>query len=312
MAMGAFESGIGDVAVERTAVGKPGPAPLVKRIENFAVDNMKSLAVGASAAVLLMGAAVLFTGPSSLSKPAGSVQNVDAGTTGSVAGQLRAPALPEWQVIRKPQEIIALQAPQFEKMTAGYSSRRSSRNDREDAVLFTSNAPGGPEARIALTRSAEPTSAPSLFVDMTRRQAERGVSVTRSGAPGLVMTKFGAVEVSDMTFGDAGGASQACLAFRRLPEGHEPMLSGWVCAPQGQAVERPELACVIDRLSLLKSGEDQNLRRWFAEAEPRRRVCPTGRNVAGRKPTWLDQDGRAPAIRGADDIHTGSVGKPKR
>ncbi len=310
--MGAFESGIGDVAVERTAAKTPESPPLLRRIENFAVDNMKSLALGASVAVLVMGAATLLPGRSSVPPPAGGAQNIDAGSTGSIALHMRPLSLPEWQVIRKPPEIIALQAPQFEKLTASYVARRSSRNDREDAVLFTSTAPGGPEARVAITRKAEPSSAPSLFVEITRQQAERGVSVTRSGAPGLVMTKFGAVEVSDMTFTDAGGSAQACLAFRRLPEGHEPMLSGWVCPPHGHVVERPELACIIDRLSLIKGGEDQHLRRWFAEAEPRRRVCPTGRNVAGRKPTWMDQDGRAPAMRGVDDTHTGSTTRPKR
>ncbi len=70
-----------------------------------------------------------------------------------------------------------------------------------------------------------------------------------------------------MTFSDVGGAAQACLAFRRLGEGGEPTLTGWQCAAQGGVVERPELACFIDRLTLLKSGDDQSLRRFFTEAE---------------------------------------------
>jgi hypothetical protein len=224
---------------------------------------------------------------------------------------MRVPSLPDWQPVRKPAELMTLTAPQFERAPAVYAARRSSRNDREDSLTWQPGAPGGAEARIALIRSASPAAPPSLFVDMTRQQAERGVAVVRAGQSGLLATKFGPVEVADMTFSDAGGAAQACLGFRTAPDGDSPVLSGWYCAAQGAAAERPELACFIDRLTLLRSGEDQGLRSFFQEAEKRRRPCSTTRTTAGRKPTWLDHDGRAPAIRGADET-TGSIGKPKR
>ena len=144
---------------------------------------------------------------------------------------------------------------------------------------------------------------PSLFIDMTRQQAERGVAVTRAGAAGRLPTKFGELDVADMTFQDHQGRSQTCLAFR---SDGTIGLTGWYCAPQSAGVERPELACFIDRLALIKSGEDKDLRRFFAEAEQRRTPCPTTRISTGRKPTWLDSDGKAPQMRG--DV-TGSIGK---
>jgi hypothetical protein len=309
MSGGSFEGGIGGVAVERMAEGAaaaPGP-PFIRRMEDFAVDNMKSLTIGVSTALVLLAASLLFTDTPTPS----AFQAGDAPVTGSIQGQPRVPQVPEWQVIRKPSEIISLQAPQLERMTATYVARRSSRNDREDAILWTSAAAGGAEARIALQRGPDAAAAPSLFVDMTRQQAERGVAVTRAGSPGLVGTKFGAVEMADMTFSDASGVSQACLAFRRVGEGGEPILSGWHCAAQGGIVERPEFACFIDRLALLKGGEDQGLKRFFAEAETRRRPCLNSRNTAGRKPTWLDQDGRPPQMRGSDET-TGSIGRQKK
>jgi hypothetical protein len=59
----------------------------------------------------------------------------------------------------------------------------------------------------------------------------------------------------------------------------------------------------------LKAGDDKDLRKVFSEAEQRRRPCPSKAVTAGRKPTWLDADGKAPGIRG--DI-TGSISlKPK-
>jgi hypothetical protein len=309
MSGGTFEGGIGGVAVERMAASAAfSEKPAFRRIEDFAVDNMRSISIGASVALVLMAAAAMLNDPAPANLPP---PTIDVSATGSIGGQARVPQAPEWQAVRKPLEIISLQSPQLDRMVAAYSARRSVRNDREDAIAWQSSAPGGAEARIALHRGAEAAAAPSLFVDMTRQQAERGIAITRSGAPGLVMTKFGPVEMADMTFSDASGGAQACLAFRRVGEGNEPNISGWQCAAQGAVVERPELACFIDRLALLKGGEDQSLRRFFAEAETRRKPCLTARNTAGRKPTWLDQDGRPPAMRGAEET-TGSIGKPKR
>jgi hypothetical protein len=309
MAMGSFEGEIGDAALQRVAdVEQPRPRPPIRRIEDFAIDNMKSIAVGASAGVILLAAAVMLqSGPS---VPAQKVAS-DPVAVGSITREVRVPALPEWEAIRKPVEMMTLHAPQFERTPPHYGARRTSRGEREDSLTWQPPSPGGPEARIALVRSPSPASPPSLFVDMTRQQAERGIAVTRAGIAGLLVTKFGTVEVADMTFSDAAGGAQACLAFRGAQEGNAPVVTGWYCAAQGATVDRPELACFIDRLSLLKSGEDRALRHFFTEAEQRRRPCPNARTTAGRKPTWLDHDGRAPSIRGADET-TGSINRPRR
>jgi hypothetical protein len=304
-----FEGEIGAVAAERMqdAGDAPAPSPL-RRLESFAVDNMQGLAVGASAGILMVAAVVTLTGGA----PTRPAPPPDPIVVGSTLVAPRLPVAPQWQAVRKPVEMMALQAPQFEKSPPLYAARRTAQNDREDALVFQPAAPGGAEARIALLRHAAAAgAAPSLFIDMTRLQAERGVAVTRAGAPGQLQTKFGAVEVADMTFSDASGGAQACLGFRRAADGDAPAIAGWYCGAEGAVVERPELACFIDRLTLLKGGEDQALRRFFAEAEQRRRPCPNARVTAGRKPTWLDHDGRAPAMRGSEET-TGSIGSSRR
>jgi hypothetical protein len=307
--MGQLESEIGDVAFGRVLEAEaPAPRSLIRRIEDFAIDNIKAISIGASAAIVLVAAGIVLQDSPARQSTAPAPDPI---ISGSIGGLGRVPSLPEWQAIRKPVEIMTLNAPQFERTPMIFGARRSNRNDREDFLSWTSNAPAGPEARIALLRSAAPAAAPSLFIDMTRQQAERGVAVTRAGRTGLLQTKFGPLEVADMTFSDAGGGAQACLGFRTAPDGDAPILSGWYCAAQGAAVERPELACFIDRLTLLRSGDDQALRSFFTEAEKRRRPCSTTRSTAGRKPTWLDHDGRAPAMRGSDDV-TGSIGVRRR
>jgi len=268
------------------------------RSADGAAIRLRNLALGAAGAVATLAAALNLT-----SAPA-TTAHVDPVIVGSVPEAPRVPATAAWRMIPKPIELIALQAPQFSRHAPLYLARKSERGDREDALAFEPGQPDSPEARIALRRPAAPQHQPSLFIDMTRAQAERGVAVTRAGAPGRLATKFGDLEVADMTFQDHQGRSQSCLAFRT----DGPIaLSGWYCGAQGAAVERPELACFVDRLALIKAGEDKDLRVFFSEAEQRRRPCPTARVSTGRRPTWLDSDGKAPAMRG--DV-TGSIGKP--
>jgi hypothetical protein len=306
--MSGLEGEIEAAAAERVLDdGEAGKLSFGKRLEALAVDHMRSLAVGASASVLLLSAAMTLTGGGS----AVPIAAPDPTPVGSIATHDRVPTAPEWLQVRKPVELLALQAPQFERLVATYTQRRTARNDREDAISWQAAATGGAEARIALLRDSGAGRPPSLFVDMTRIQAERGIAVTRTGAPGALLTKFGPLEAADMTFSDASGEAQACIAFRSPGETDGPVIAGWYCAGQGAAVERPEVVCFIDRLTLLKGGDDLALRRMFTEAEQRRRPCPTARNTAGRKPTWLDHDGRAPTIRGTEDV-TGALGKPKR
>ncbi len=295
--MRSVEKAIEGVLAERLADDAENAAPgSMQRIEDFAIGHMRSLALGAAGAVATLALALSYSGPSPQN------MQVDPVIVGSISEAPRVSQRIAWKNVPKPVEMIALQAPQFQRFAPTYVARQSDAGDREDALAFEPGSAELPEARIALRRPVVASAQPSLFIDMTRQQAERGVAVTRAGAPGRLATKFGELDVADMTFQDHQGRSQSCLAFRSDgPIG----LSGWYCAAQGAAVERPELACFVDRLALLKAGEDRDLRRFFAEAEQRRTPCPTTRISTGRKPTWLDSDGKAPQMRG--EI-TGSIG----
>jgi hypothetical protein len=273
-------------------------AILGEAVENVAIRHLKVLALGASGAIL--GLATILAMPSPLPV---RVASGDPVTVGSITPLARVPTRPEWQDIRKPVELVSLQSPLMDRIPMTYRARRSAAGDREDALIWSGGKPQTPEAEIAIVRRANAAQAPSLYIEISRRQSERGVAITRNGMPALLGTKFGKLEVADMTFTDSQNQAQACLGFRSVVAS-EIGLAGWFCAPQGATVERPELSCFIDRLSLLKSGEEQKLRQFFTEAEQRRQACPTSRVSTGRKPTWLDSDGKAPAIRG--DI-TGSI-----
>ena len=294
--MRSIERDIEDIIAARLQPASGPPQSIVQRIEDFALENMPSLALGASGALLTLSALLAWSGP--------SVQYAlnDPATVNSITDLPSGRPAPTWQAMRKPVELISLQAPQFGRQAAVYSARSSVSGEREDALLFETSQPELPEARLSLRRSAYPQAQTTMFVEMARQQAERGMAITRAGNIGKLSTKFGDIDVADMVLADSAGRGQSCLAFRS--EG-TISIAGWYCAPQAAAAERPEVACFIDRLSLLKAGEDRDLRRFFAEAEQRRRPCPTSRTSTGRKPTWLDSDGKVPAMR---SDATGSIG----
>ncbi len=295
------ERGIENVVTERLQPVAVASVDAMHRVEDFAVTHMRSLALGAAGAVLSLAAMLALSGP------APQQETGDPLIVGSISEMARVPAPMIWQVSRKPVEILTLQAPQFGRAPAQYMSRSNAAGDREDVLTFESASAELPDARVTLRRSQSGITAPSLFIDMTRQQAERGMAVARAGTADKLPTKFGDIEAADMTFVDSDGRHQACLAFRSTSR---VGIAGWYCAPQGVAVERPEVSCFIDRLTLLKAGDDKDLRMVFTEAEQRRRPCPSKAVTAGRKPSWLDADGKAPGIR--SDV-TGSISqKPKR
>jgi hypothetical protein len=298
--MRSVERGIEDVVAERLQPVAVASVDALHRAEDFAVTHMRSLALGAAGAVLSLAAILAMSGP------APQLEIGDPVIVGTISEISRVPAPTIWQISRKPVEILTLQAPQFSRMPAQYTSRINSAGDREDALTFENATADLPDARVVLRRNSSGAMAQSLFIDMTRQQAERGVAVTRAGTPDRLPTKFGDIEAADMTFTDTDGRHQSCLAFRSTGA---VGLAGWYCAPQGVAVERPEVACFIDRLTLLKAGDDKDLRKLFTEAEQRRRPCPSKAVTAGRKPTWLDADGKAPGIR--SDV-TGSIPQKPR
>jgi hypothetical protein len=275
-------------------------APM-QRVEDWLIDHLWPVAIGV--AVLVLGISFVSLAPARQT----ATSQVDLQHTGAVkiTASLPPPVEP-WRPVRRPIEMISLQSAELERLPIHYSAALR-QAERRDAISFGYFDESRPDMEIALRRHMS-GARPSLFIEASRRQSERGVSIGRSAQPIMVQTKFGEVETSDMEFSQGEGMRKACLAFRSAP-GTPNVVEGWMCASPGSAPERPVLVCFIDRLMLLKSGEDEALRGAFQQAERRRVPCAAGsRTVAGRKPTWLDQDGARPGMR--SDETTGSV--PRR
>ncbi|WP_298252650.1 hypothetical protein [Bradyrhizobium sp.] len=101
-------------------------------------------------------------------------------------------------------------------------------------------------------------------------------------AAGVIASKFGNVAL----FRDSGrfDPAKSCLGF--LKQFGDPALqvSGWSCQGATLTARRASIGCMLDRLTLLASGNDRTLAELFARAELNHRGC--GRASAAIAADW--------------------------
>lgn len=210
------------------------------------------------------------------------------------------PARDVWVPVRKPFAIYHVEAPELDQAELVHRVAARDRQTRQDSFLWTNPQPRAnslqrPAIHLVIERyeNSLPTLRP-LFPDLAMRAAEIGVAIERLQTAQDVMTKFGAMEVAEAQLESESGR-MACLAFRRNDTAGL-VLAGWYCGTRERPADRVSFACFIDRIDLVGAGQDQVLRRLFAQAERQRKGCPTQRQP-GRKVTWLDHEAPVPALK---------------
>lgn len=210
------------------------------------------------------------------------------------------PARDVWVPVRRPFAIYHVEAPELDQAELVHRVATKDRQTRQDSFLWTNsqvrpNSLQRPAIHLVIERyeNGLPTTRP-LFPDLAMRAAEIGVSIERLQNAQDVMTKFGALEVAEAHL-DSESGRMACLAFRRNDTAGL-VLAGWYCGTKERPADRVGFACFIDRIDMVGAGQDQALRRLFAQAERQRKGCPTQRQP-GRKMTWLDHEAPVPALK---------------
>ena len=84
-------------------------------------------------------------------------------------------------------------------------------------------------------------------------------------------SKFGPLSI--VTFETSKGTRRLCLGFVRDYDDPRLQLSGWFCQGGADFIERPTLACALDRLTLLSAGSERKVGALFAQAELNRSFC---------------------------------------
>lgn len=212
-----------------------------------------------------------------------------------------------WIDIVRPFQIYALTSEFGREPTTFQAQRHRDGGGRVDTLTWGNfgNAEPSPYLRISLHRvGRESAEDSSFFVQMVRQAALFGAAVTRGGVSDALPTRFGTFETADLVLETgqtlSGADSSSCLGFRFGTEAPALRISGFACGTPARPVDRQTLACTLDRLDLVLSGDDQELGRFFSAAETRRDPrCIPSRNQQpnATQAGWLDPAASA-SLRG--------------
>jgi hypothetical protein len=108
-------------------------------------------------------------------------------------------------------------------------------------------------------------------------------------AAGIVESKFGTVALLRPTVAKEG--TEGCLAFLKRIDDPAVQISGWSCQGDNWPARRMAIGCLLNRLTLLASGNEPKLAELFAYAELKRGSC------AANPSDWVT-DVEKPKLRG--------------
>jgi hypothetical protein len=183
-----------------------------------------------------------------------------------------------WSVADRSHPAFALSRIDSLEKPASYTILRHPEGGRRDVMRWTGEA-DKPVAELEIYREGGE-------FDVTRpATADLAVRMGLGAAApleqaGLIDTKFGPVVLFRPSATAKG--TQACLGYLKRNEEPALQISGFSCQGDTLPAQRAAIACTLNRLTQLASGNEPKLAELFAHAELKRRSC----DVAG-SPDWL-------------------------
>jgi hypothetical protein len=192
----------------------------------------------------------------------------------SIASPATAPVAPveAWVRSSRTDRAFAVNAADIADKSATYEIFRRSGGDRMDVIRWTSDA-GPTLAELAIARGGDRMPLAAAAADVAGRMSLSGKATPE--AAGSVETKFGTVALWR-----AAQAGSDCLGFIKEFDAPRLRISGWSCAAKTQAAQKQLIGCMLNRMTLLSSGNNPDLAALFARAELRRGACATAPTVA--------------------------------
>jgi hypothetical protein len=178
---------------------------------------------------------------------------------------------PGWAEASRSHPAFALSKLDPSEKTVSYAILRHPEGGRRDVLRWTGDA-DKPVAELEIYREGGEFD--------VARPATEGLAVRMGLAAatpleqaGLIDTKFGPVAL----FRPTGTAQGACLGYLKRSEEPALQISGFSCQGDTLPAQRAAVACTLNRLTLLTSGNEPKLAELFARAELKRRPCaPAG------------------------------------
>jgi hypothetical protein len=185
---------------------------------------------------------------------------------------------PGWSTADRSHPAFAVSRIDSSDKTASYTILRHPEGGRRDVLRWNSEA-NKPLAELEIYREGrEFDVARPATVDLAV-QMGLGAGHTLEQA-GLIDTKFGPVALF-RPVGTAEG-TRACLGYLKRYEEPALQISGFSCQGDTMPTRRAAIACTLNRLTLLASGNEPRLAELFAHAELKRRGCDSQGS-----PDWL-------------------------
>jgi hypothetical protein len=185
---------------------------------------------------------------------------------GGVAGP---PVKASWGQARRSYPAFAVGPLDPSEKTDTYTILRHPEGGRKD-ILRWADKDGKPVAELEIYRpGGEFDPKVSAAADLAARITPLGASELEPA--GLIDSKFGMVTLLRRA-GD-GDAAPPCLGFIRRFEAPDLQISGWWCRGSGLPAQRAAIACTLNRLIQLTSGNEPKLAEMFAHAELKRGSC---------------------------------------
>jgi hypothetical protein len=186
---------------------------------------------------------------------------------------------PGFTLAQRSRPAFAVSSFDFPEKSESYEIFRHPDGGRKD--VFHWGSPGEkPVAELEIYRPGgefDPTE--PRAADLAARMA---LEVSQEGAPsleaaGVIESKFGTVALLRRP-GRLDSAT-SCLGFIKHFGDPALQISGWSCQGATPVARRSAIGCMLDRLTLLASGNEPKLAETFARAELKRSGCGPARTV---------------------------------
>jgi hypothetical protein len=187
----------------------------------------------------------------------------------AAGGEAEPPVKATWSVASRSYPAFAVSPLDPSVKTEAYTILRHPEGGRKD-ILRWAGKDENPVAELEIYRQGSEFD-PSISAagDLAARMTPALASELEPA--GLVDSKFGMVTL--LRRAGERDPARSCLGFIRRFEAPDLQLSGWSCQGNGLPAQRTAIACTLNRLTLLTSGNEPKLAEMFANAELRRGSC---------------------------------------
>jgi hypothetical protein len=172
---------------------------------------------------------------------------------------------------------FAVSTPDLREKSESYEIFRHPAGGRKD--VFHWGAPGEePVAELEIYRpGGEFDATEPAITDLAARMAANG-SWPEFEAAGVIESKFGAMALFRLS--GRIDPARSCLGFTKRFADQILQISGWSCQGTTLSTRRAAIGCMLDRLTLLASGNEPKLAELFARADLKRSGCGAGLPVS--------------------------------